>query len=508
MVKCAIVILCASLVFVTTLGCNLRDYGNGGQVCVCTKDDCDTIPESTLSNSDSYEIYTSSLAGDRFERNNGTFEKSNSASANATLIINRNKKYQKIHGFGGAFTDSTGINLLTLSNQTRQTLIRAYFAHDGLQYSMGRIPMAGTDFSTRGYTYDDVDDDFELKFFKLQIEDYDYKIPFIKEALKMTNNDMKLFGSAWTSPVWMKTNDRLSGIGFLNLSMYDVWAEYFIKFLDAYKDNGIKLWGLTTGNEPANGFNGMLQINDMGWVPLLQAQWIAENLGPKIRLNPNYSDTKIMIVDDQRVYYPWIPRYIFQNEVTESYVDGCAVHYYTDKYVSADVLSITHYDYPDKFILATEACEGSSAQQSVILGSWDRAENYLNSIIDDLNNWSTGWMDWNMALNLEGGPTYVNNFVDSPIIVNKTADEFYKQPMYYALGHFAKFVRPDSVRVHSIYTGQGLKSVVFQQPAGTTVVSIFNPTDADVDITISDEKRKDVINLVIKKRSINSVLYI
>lgn len=108
----------------------------------------------------------------------------------------------------------------------------------------------------------------------------------------------------------MKSNDRLAGIGFLNTSMYDIWANYYIKFLDEYRMHGINFWGLTTGNEPANGFNPLIQINDMGWVPLQQAQWIAENLGPKIRTNPYYADTKIIIVDDQRVYFPWIPRYV------------------------------------------------------------------------------------------------------------------------------------------------------------------------------------------------------
>lgn len=86
-------------------------------------------------------------------------------------------------------------------------------------------------------------------------------------------------------------------------------------------------------------------------------------------------------------------------------------------------------------------------------------------------------MDWNMALNLEGGPTYVKNFVDSPIIVNTTADEFYKQPMYYALGHFSKYLRPGAQRVQSVYTGDkaSIKQTVFVNSDGSVVISIFNP---------------------------------
>lgn len=96
--------------------------------------------------------------------------------------------------------------------------------------------------------------------------------------MQLTGNNLKIFATAWTSPTWMKTNGRLSGIGFLNQSMYDVWAEYYIKFLDAYRENGIELWGLTTGNEPANGYNSMIQINDMGWVPLMHVRMLLDTI--------------------------------------------------------------------------------------------------------------------------------------------------------------------------------------------------------------------------------------
>lgn len=92
-----------------------------------------------------------------------------------------------------------------------------------------------------------------------------------------------------------------------------------------------------------------------------------------------------------------------------------------------------------------------------------------------MNNWVTGWMDWNLALNTEGGPTYVGNYVDAPIIVNKTADEFYKQPMFYAMGHFSKFIRPNSIRVYSKNTAAELKTTVFMRPDNGTVIQIFNP---------------------------------
>ncbi|CAN8029207.1 unnamed protein product, partial [Ixodes persulcatus] len=121
------------------------------------------------------------------------------------------------------------------------------------------------------------------------------------------------------------------------------------------------------------------------------------------------------------------------------FVQGVAVHWYANDYMGPWVLDKTHNNFPDKFILATEACEGwrSSDVEKVILGSWNRAENYAHDILEDLLHWATGWVDWNLALDLSGGPNWANNFVDSPIIVNATGREFYKQPMYYALAHFS-----------------------------------------------------------------------
>lgn len=137
---------------------------------------------------------------------------------------------------------------------------------------MGRIPMAGTDFSSHFYTYDDVEDDYDLKHWALQHEDYTLKIPLIHVAQKLTNYDIKFFGSAWTAPTWMKTNNYYTGIGFLNISMFAPWANYYYKFIDAYNRHNVSIWGVTAGNEPADGFYNILNINDMGWVPQLQVK--------------------------------------------------------------------------------------------------------------------------------------------------------------------------------------------------------------------------------------------
>lgn len=185
------------------------------------------------------------------------------------MTINADLKYQKIFGFGGAFTDSAGININSLTEKSKEYLLKSYFSKSGIEYSLCRVPIGGTDFSTRPYTYDDIKDD-NLSQFNLTFEDFTYKIPLINKAYSLTDGNLRLFASAWSAPAWMKTNDALSGIGYLYKKYYQTWADYFIKFLEHYEKSNIKIWGITTGNEPLNGVLPFIKINSLGWTPDLQ----------------------------------------------------------------------------------------------------------------------------------------------------------------------------------------------------------------------------------------------
>ncbi|VEN61153.1 unnamed protein product, partial [Callosobruchus maculatus] len=139
---------------------------------------------------------------------------------------------------------------------------------------------------------------------------------------------------------------------------------------------------------------------------------------------------------------------LFENEAVEKYIDGIAIHWYADRFVSPKKLAQTYEEFPLKFMLASEASLGSiPLLPHVVLGSWSRAERYAFDIMEDLNNYVGGWVDWNMVLDLTGGPTYIWNFLDASIVVNATAGEFYKQPYFYVIGHFSKLVPRSSVRI-------------------------------------------------------------
>ncbi|XP_015601455.1 glucosylceramidase [Cephus cinctus] len=498
-------LLLASLVLIVSASdeCIPRDFGNDGTVCVCNSTYCDVTPEPSLPKEGSYLHYVSSKRGQRFNQTTGEF--SNEPTSELNFNLNRSLTYQSITGFGGAFSDSAGINIKNLSQAAQNNLMEAYFGVNGSRYNFGRIPIGGSDFSTRKYTYDDSPDDISLAQFALADEDLQYKIPLMQKALEL-NPDLKFLAAPWTAPPWMKTNNDYNGIGFLKKEYYQLYTDYLIKFMDAYKDYGLEMWSLSTGNEPFNGLIPIISINSMGWTPSSLSNWISNNLGPTLRASP-YNATKILTLDDQQFELPWFIAKLFKDPKTKNYTDGVAFHWYWDNLIGSSVLDATHDEFPDKFLIMTEACAGAypTDVEKVMLGSWTRGESYILDIIENLSHWTTGWIEWNLALNEKGGPSWTTNFVDSSIIVNAENDEFYKQPTYYALAHFSKFIPRNSVRI-DLPSSSDIKSVAFITPTNDTVIVLYNKNGTAQDLSIKDPNR-GYINVKLPGSSIHTIIY-
>ncbi|GMS97780.1 hypothetical protein PENTCL1PPCAC_19955, partial [Pristionchus entomophagus] len=461
-----------------------------GTVCVCNATHCDDIePLESFIAPGTAILYRSDSKGGRMDKST---VKQTSNPARITIEIDASTTFQEIIGFGGAFTDAVGVNLAALSNPAQDNLLRQYYGPSGAEYTLTRVPIAACDFSLRIYTYDDNQpgEDFNMTNFALANDDYQYKIPHLKQALELQkdNGGLKLFATPWTPPIWMKDEgDTFHGGALLKGEQdgpyYASYAKYFVKFFEAYLSEGLPFWAVTLQNEPSD-------WNTIFPTAKYQSNFIKNHLAPALKASPAAANLKILGLDDQRVYLPeWADEFAEDADAL-ALLDGIAVHWYADHAKPASVLSEVHEKHPDKFILYTEACNGSPTSGNPAgpsLGNYTYGENYAHSIIEDLNNWVSGWTDWNLALNTQGGYSWFMNFVDSPIIVETNTNEFLKQPMYYVMAHFSKFLKPGARVVKLSMTRElpeKVKAIGAVMVDGKRYVTILNRDDYE-DVTVS-----------------------
>ena len=281
----------------------------------------------------------------------------------AAIVIDRSKKYQEFSGFGGAFTEATALNWKKLSAEKQAEVIKLYFAsaeEGGLGYTLGRVPINSCDFSPASYTFDDVVGDVELEHFDSSVA-HDVEngmVPMIKAAqaaTKARGERLKLLASPWTPPAWMKV--PVNGVqsmlasakpnGLLP-SMQRPWAKYFAKWIAAYQSHGVDVWGVTVQNEPeaTAGWEAML------WTPDFMASFVRDHLGPV--LAEEQPDVVILGFDHNKDHVVEWAEGLYKDPEAAKYFAGIAVHWYGG--LNTDKLEATHKMQPDKFILATEAC--------------------------------------------------------------------------------------------------------------------------------------------------------
>ncbi|XP_044736516.1 lysosomal acid glucosylceramidase-like [Chrysoperla carnea] len=427
------------------------------------------------------------------------------------ITLSREKKYQTIIGFGGAMTDSSGINIASLTDAAQDLLMQQYFGDRGIQYTIIRVPIGGTDFSTHSYSLDDTPYDIQLKDFKLSEEDKKYKIPYIRLAMRLSKTyPIHLMGCSWSAPAYMKSNQLLRGVGTLGRAYYQTYANYLTKFLQEYKKQGFNFVTMSAQNEPIIGGTPLTTYNGMEWNAWTQTDFVLNYLRPTLSEN-GFENVKIIIGDDQRVFMPnWLLEMLTYKPEISKYIDGIGIHWYLDSISDPNELTKIHKTpgFENKFIIYTEASVNSlCGKRGVTLGEWENGEDYLKSLIDTLNNWNQGWIDWNLVLDLNGGPNWVNNVVSAPIIVNASANEFYKNPTFYALGHVSKFIVPGSIRIDMVNGHDKIVATAFDTPDNRTVIVLLNLYGRQYNIFIQDIERSWFQSLAILPHSFMTVIY-
>ena len=386
----------------------------------------------------------------------------------ATVSVDPAVRYQQIEGFGGAFTDSAGYVLKKMPAAKQEEILRAYFDPvKGLGYTLCRTHINSCDFSLGNYAYDETPGDVDLKNFSIE-RDRQSLIPMIKRAQEISHNGFKLFASPWSPPAWMKTNGEMNNGGRLKPEDRDVWARYFVRYIQEYAKEGIPIWGVTVQNEPA-----AVQVWDSCvYSGEQERDFVRDDLGPEFAKAD--LKTHIMVWDHNRDLLFERAQAVLDDPNAAKYVWGVAFHWYVSDLF--DNVQRVHDAWPDKHLLLTEGCQEGGPHT----GEWLPAERYGRSMIEDLNHWSVGWVDWNMVLDQNGGPNHVGNFAAAPVIANTNTGEVTYSPSYYYIGQFAKFIRPGAVRILSAPTSDNLETTAFVNQDGSTIVVVLNRSEIPI----------------------------
>ncbi len=391
----------------------------------------------------------------------------------AIVMVDDCKRFQEIVGFGAAFTEAAAITFHKMSAKNRRLILKAYFDPlEGHGYSLCRTHINSCDFSLGNYAYAEVDGDVELKHFTVD-HDRHTLLPMIKEAQRVAAGGFKLFASPWSPPAWMKTNGQMNGGGKLKPEYRDAWARYYVRFIQEYEKEGVPIWGLTIQNEPA----AVQSWESCIWTAEEERDFVRDHLGPTLHRS-GLERIKIIIWDHNRDLMVERAAVAYNDPEASKYIWGIGFHWYgPDKFENAQIV---HDAWPDKHLLFTEGCQEGGPH----IGSWDLGERYARSIVNDLNRWTVGWVDWNILLDETGGPNHVNNFCSAPIIADTRTDRLVFQSSYYYLGHFSRFIRPRAARILCASTQDDLEATAFINPDRTIAVVVLNRTDNERTFTL------------------------
>jgi glucosylceramidase len=396
-----------------------------------------------------------------------------SGSNPTTIDVTPTTTYQQIDGFGASLTDSSASLIcgkLTAAQQT--TLLNNLFSPTtGIGLSFLRQPMGASDFSSIGnYSYDDMpagQTDTSLAHFNIT-HDLQCIVPLLKQ-IKAINPALSIMANPWSPPGWMKTSGSMIG-GNLQSQYYTPWANYFVKFVQAYAAQGIPINYISMQNEPLyipGGYPGM------GMASSEQATLLGSYLGPAFASAGVTS--KILVWD-----HNWTNQYpydVLGNATAYSYAAGTAFHWYGG---TVDSQTALHNSYPNKGIWFSEGSGFSGTSFAQSLKDIDQL-----LIIGNMRNWGKSTVRWNLALDQNLGPQNGGcNNCTSTVTINNSTGAITYNPEYYALAQGSKFVVPGAYRIDSTNFTGNIENVAFKNPDGSLVVIAFNAGTASTTFKI------------------------
>ena len=426
--------------------------------------------------------------------------------ASFILNIEPSKTYQKIEGFGGALTEASAYVLGKLSEKDRERVLEAYFDDKkGIGYTLARTHINSCDFSLENWACVEKADESLESFSMKRVEEY--QIPLIKDAIRHTGGKLRLMLTPWSPPGWMKDNKEMNNGGKLLANYWNLWARYFVRFIQEMKKRGIETWCVSVQNEPA----AKQTWDSCLWTGAEEGKFAAKHLGPELE-KEGMKDIPILVWDHNRDLLWDRMQESMAIPGADTYIGGAAFHWYSgDQY--ENVVKVAEA-YPEKLLVFTEGCiEGGPRN-----GAWFSGERYAHNIINDLNSGCKAWIDWNIALDMQGGPNHVGNYCDAPVLVDTEKRTVHFQSSFYYMGHFSRFIKPGALRIGIDMLswmvpatvdgrmGNMMEACAFRNPDGSIAVVLCNRTEADMIYTLGAGFDTDIKALRCPPRAIQTIL--
>jgi glucosylceramidase len=376
------------------------------------------------------------------------------------IDVDASQTFQTIDGFGYTLTGGSATLINSLPATQKDDLLKNLFlwdsTHIGVSYL--RVSIGASDLSSSTFTYDDMptgQTDQTLSHFTIDMEKTDL-IPVLKKIVAL-NPSIKILGSPWSAPTWMKTNNAFIG-GSLKQDCYAVYAQYFVKYIQAMKAEGITIDAITIQNEPQHGGNNPSMVMSA----VEQADFVKNHLGPAFQAA---NITTKIIVWDHNCDRPSYPITILDDAAAKPFVDGSAFHLYNG---SITALTEVHNAHPDKHLYFTEQWVGGPGNFAGDL-SW----HIENVIIGSTRNWSRNALEWNLAADPNYNPHTPGGCITCLGAITVAGTTVTRNVAYYIIAHASKFVRPGSVRIASNSSGT-LVNVAFKNTDGKRVLIVLN----------------------------------
>lgn len=382
------------------------------------------------------------------------------ARSSERVLIDRTQQFQEILGFGGALTDAVCYTFSQMPEAKREALFKQLFAPTEMNLNVNRTCVGTSDYARTTYSYDDTPDDVALRDFSIAY-DRAYILPTLKR-LRQLNPAMFLFSSPWSPPGWMKAYGSMQG-GWMLDQYLEPYARYYVRYLEAYAREGVRIDALTPQNEAETDQNGKMPA--CLWHPETEMKFVRDHLGPLLRTNK--LDVKIWLMDHN--YDKWVrAKWMLDDPGVKRFADGVAFHPYGAG--TADMMSSLHREHPQVPLYHTEG--GNSLRDPVkYLNEWCSQSRGITAVF---RNWARSLTVWTLALDEEGRPNIGPFRAGGLVTVNSKTNEVTFSGHYWALAHYSRHVQRGARRIGTEANAKELDHVAFANPDGSTVLVLTN----------------------------------